>query len=171
MMQLRMTQEIHQKIRSDLRRFHPFAYERVGYTFIRPLGNDVLVVTGYESVPDEFYIKDKTVGARIDHRGIVLAMKRADKNKEGILHTHVHGGFGFPQFSLDDEVDHCNFVRSFKNSNPQMPHGFLLLSKDKMRARIWMPGHKDYSDLYKYSIIGLPPYYGWTRGLYNECNK
>lgn len=159
MMQLRMTQAIHQEIRSDLRRFHPFAYERVGYVFIRPSGGTILVATGYEPVPDEFYIEDKTVGARIDHRGIALAMKRADQNKEGILHAHVHGSFGFPSFSRADVADHPNFLRSFKNAAPQMPHGFLLLSNDKMMARVWTPGNSSYSNIFRYTIVGLPLYF------------
>jgi len=50
MMQLRMTQAIHKEVRSDLRRSHPFAYERVGYVFVRPAGGTVLAVTGYEPV-------------------------------------------------------------------------------------------------------------------------
>ena len=68
MMQLRMTDAVHKEMRSDLRRSHPFAYERVGYIFIKPAGGAVLVATGYEPVLDEFYIEDMTVGARIDHR-------------------------------------------------------------------------------------------------------
>lgn len=165
MMQLRMTQAIHQEMRSDLSRSHPFAYERVGYLFIRPAGGSVLVATGYESVPDEFYIKDKTVGARIDHRGIALAMKRADKNKEGILHAHIHAGFGFPSFSRVDEADHPNFLRSFRNTDQKMPHGFLLLSNDKMMVRVWVPGNKSYTDIFRYTIVGLPLSFDWIGGL------
>lgn len=164
MMQLRMTQEIHQEMRNDLHRSHPFAYERVGYVFVRPSGDSILVVTGYESVPDEFYVNDKMVGARIDHRGIACAMKRADQNKEGILHVHFHGGFGFPRFSRDDEADHPNFLRSFRNADPSMPHGFLLLSNDKMVARVWAPGNKSCTDIRRHTIVGLPLSFEWTRG-------
>jgi len=145
MIQLRMTQAIHQKLRSDLRRSHPYACERVGYIFIKPAGEKVFVITGYEPVPDEFYIKDKMVGARIDHWGIALAMKRADQNKEGILHAHMHIGCGYPRFSRDDVADHPNFLRSFRNAAPQMPHGFLLLSDDRMMARVWVPGNESYA--------------------------
>lgn len=165
MMQLRMTQAVHKEMRSDLRRSHPFAYERVGYIFVRPVGGTVLVATGYEPVPDEFYIKDKTIGARIDHRGIALAMKRADMNKEGILHAHIHIGRGFPRFSRDDIADHPNFLRSFRNADPKMPHGFLLLSNDKMMARVWAPGNESYIDIFRYTIVGLPLSLNWTGGL------
>lgn len=165
MIQLRMTQAIHKEMRSDLHRSHPFACERVGYVFVRPAGGTVLVVTGYEPVPDEFYIKDKTVGARIDHRGIALAMKRADRNKEGILHAHIHPVRGYPRFSRDDEADHPNFLRSFRNAEPQMPHGFLLLSYDRMMARVWAPGHESYKDIFRFTMVGLPLSFNWPGGL------
>lgn len=164
MMQLRMTQSIHQEARSDLRRSHPFAYERVGYIFVKPVGEFILVATGYESVPDEFYINDKTVGARIDHRGIALAMKRADSKREGILHTHIHGKRGIPQFSRADLADHPNFLRSFRNAAPEMPHGFLLLSADRMMARIWLPQNQSYTDIFRYTIVGLPLSFNWMGG-------
>lgn len=88
-------------------------------------------------------------------------MKRADTNKEGILHVHIHRGSGFPCFSRTDEAEHPNFIRSFKNANPNMPHGFLLLSNDKMVARVWAPGSKSNSDIYRYTIVGLPLSYDW----------
>jgi len=165
MMQIRMTQGIHKEMRSDLRRSHPFAFERMGYLFVKPAGGTVLVVTGYEPIPDEFYIKDKTVGARIDHRGITLAMKRADKNKEGILHTHVHPGHGYPRFSRDDEEDHPSFLRSFRNAAPQMHHGFLLLSNDRMIARVWTPENKSYTDIFRFTMVGLPLSFNWPGRL------
>ena len=171
MMQLRITEKIYKEMRSDLRRSHPFAYERVGYIFIKPAGATVFVATGYEPVPDEFYIRDKTVGARIDHRGIALAMKRADKNREGILHVHIHASRGFPMFSRDDLADHPNLLRSFRNAVPKMPHGFLLLSNDKMMARIWTPGKETYLDIFRYTIVGLPLQYGWIEGVSSGCTN
>jgi len=156
MIQLRTPQSIHQEMRSDLRRPHPFAFERVGYVFTKPAGVSVLVVTGYESIPDQFYIKDSSVGARIDHRAIALAMKRADKNKEGILHSHIHNKSGLPIFSRDDRADHPNFLRSFRNASPGMTHGFLLLSADKMMARVWPPQHESPIDIFRYTIVNLP---------------
>lgn len=171
MMQLRMTEAVYKEMRSDLRRSHPFAYERVGYIFIKPAGPAVFVATGYEPVPDEYYIRDKTVGARIDHRGIALAMKRADKNQEGILHAHVHKGRGFPGFSRDDLADHPNLLRSFRNADPKMPHGFLLLSNNKMMARVWLPGKEAYLDIFRHTIVGMPLQYHWTGWCSSERKK
>jgi hypothetical protein len=161
MIQLRMTQAVHQEMRSDLDRSHLFAAERVGYVFIRPAGEAVLVATGYAPIPDEFYIKDNSVGARVDHRGIALAMKRADINNEGILLVHDHGRTGFPRFSRDDLADHPEFLRSFRNANSKTTHGFLLLSNNKMIARVWTPGKASYKDISRYTIIGLPLAYNW----------
>lgn len=156
MMQLRMPQSIHQEMRSDLRRSHPFAVERVGFIFTKPAGDSVLVVTGYQSIPNQFYINDNSVGARIDHRAIALAMKRADMNKEGILHTHIHNKSGRPIFSRDDRADHPNLLRSFRNAAPGLAHGLMLLSTDKMMARVWLPQHESPVDIFRYTIINLP---------------
>lgn len=164
MIQLRMTQYIYQGIKNDLSRPHKYAYERMGYVFIKPSGKSVLVVTGYEPIPDEFYIKDRTVGARIDHRGIALAMKRADENKEGILHTHIHDKTGIPRFSTVDETDHLNFLRSFRNAEPTMPHGFLLLSTDKLMARVWYPKSESFKNIFRYTIVGMPLAFNWIGG-------
>lgn len=164
MIQLRLTQAIYQEIKSDLSRHHKFAFERMGYVFIKPSGKSVLVATGYEPIPDEFYINDQTVGACVDYRGIAIAMKRADKNKEGILHTHIHGKAGTPKFSTTDISDHSEFLRSFRNATPTMPHGFLLLSSDKLMARVWQPNSKSFRDVFRYTIVGMPLAYYWTGG-------
>jgi hypothetical protein len=164
MMQIRLTEEVHGKVRSDLCRSHPYAYERIGFTFIKPVGDTIFVATGYKSIPDEFYIRDKTVGARVDHRAIAMAMKRTDESNEGVLHTHAHRGWGCPRFSRDDIVDHHNFLRSFRNANPHMSHGFLLLSGDKMMARVWLPGKEDCLDIFRYTIVGLPLSFNWMLG-------
>jgi hypothetical protein len=161
MKQIRMTRNIYQAMKIDLSRSHPFAFERVGFAFVKPVGNSVLCVVGYEQIPDDFYIKDNTVGARIDHRGIAVAMKRADMNNEGILHVHIHNFLGHPHFSRIDIGDHENFIRSFRNANSQMPHGVLLLSNDKMLARIWLPESKYFEDTNRYTIVGLPIVYEW----------
>ena len=121
MMQLRMTDAVHKEMRSDLRRSHPFAYERLGYIFIKPAGGAVLVATGYEPVPDEFYIEDMTVGARIDHRGIALAMKRAGKTGFSMSYSCRPW---ISRFSRDDLADHPNLLRSFRNADSKMPTVF-----------------------------------------------
>jgi hypothetical protein len=74
MIQIRMTNETYQEIRGDLGRPHPHAWERVGFAFVRPSGDSNVVVTGYEAVLDEHYIVDNTVGARINHKAIAMAM-------------------------------------------------------------------------------------------------
>ena len=95
---------------------------------------------------------------------IAIAMKRADQNNEGILLSHIHGSFGIPRFSRVDEADHLNFLRSFRNANPKMPHGFLLLSNDKMLARVWEPGTEKFADIYRYTIVGMPLDFNWLGG-------
>jgi hypothetical protein len=157
-MLIKMSKAIYEEMRGDLRRPHPHAWERVGFVFVAPiLNNNILEVKGYLRVPDEFYIKDPTVGAHIDHRAIVLAMKRVDQNKEGVLQVHEHGGKGIPHFSQVDIDSHQDYLRSFRNANPRAPHGFLLLSEDRMKARVWLQGKNQSGDVLLFKIIGDSP--------------
>lgn len=171
MMSFRIPQVLHQEMRSDLRRSHPFALERVGFAFIKTAGENTLVTTGYLPVPDEFYINDQNVGARIDHRAIARAMKRADQNNEGILQVHKHARAGTPVFSRADIADHPNFLRSFRNAAPKMPHGFLLLSNDKMMTRIWLPESTSFVDIFRYTIVGMPLSYNWFGRIGDDSNE
>lgn len=81
-MLIRMPNPIYRRMKGDLRRPHPYA----------PTTDTTLECTDYVAVPDVFYVKDPVVGAHVDHRAIVLAMKRADHNNKGVLHVHAHGG-------------------------------------------------------------------------------
>jgi hypothetical protein len=140
-------------MKGDLSRPHPHAWERVGYVFVRQEAKDDLEIIDYVSIPDEFYIENSKVGAHIDHRAIVMAMKRADQNKEGVLQVHEHSGKGVPHFSQVDIDSHLDYLRSFRNANPRARHGFLLLSDDKMMARIWEQGEIEYKDILHYKVI------------------
>lgn len=139
-------------MRDDLRRPHPHAWERVGYVFIKPNSLNIVDIIDYVPIPDEYYINDPTVGAHVDHRAIVMAMKRADHNKEGVLQVHEHGGKGIPKFSQVDIDSHPVYLRSFRNANPHAIHGFLLLSENSMMARVWKPGENRPVDILKYKF-------------------
>ncbi|MFC4765791.1 hypothetical protein [Effusibacillus consociatus] len=153
-MLIRMHKTIYQRMKGDLSRPHPHAWERVGYVFIRPTQGTVLEATDYVPVPDEFYVRDSSVGAHVDHRAIALAMKRADHGNEGVLQVHEHGGKGIPQFSPVDYESHPVYLRSFQNANPRVTHGFLLLSENSMVARVWRPGVRQAFEIYSYKITG-----------------
>jgi hypothetical protein len=162
MMKIRILEDTHKEIRGDLSRPHAHAKERVGFAFVRPSGDSALVITGYQAVPDEYYLVDETVGARISHKAIAEAMKRADHHNEGILHVHCHGGRGIPRFSRTDLQSHNDFLRSFQNANPQGIHGFLLLNQDNMLIRVWTPEQSNYHDICQYAIVGIPATHHWS---------
>jgi hypothetical protein len=163
MKQIRILNETYKEIRDDLSRSHPHAFERVGFAFIRTAGDAALVMTGYLPVPDEHYIVDTTVGARINHKAIAMAMKRADHQKEGILHVHEHGGRDIPLFSKTDVNSHPEFLRSFRNANPLGIHGFLLLSKNDLVVRFWQPSETAHQTSSRYTLVGSSLLPRWFR--------
>lgn len=165
-----MSKNIYEKMRADLHRPHPHAWERVGYVFINSKSTKVLEVIDYISIPDEFYVKDPTVGAHINHRGIVLAMKRADHKSEGVLQVHEHRGEGVPMFSQVDLDSHQVYLRSFRNANPRAIHGFLLLSENSMRARVWKPGEYRSVNILTYKITE-DTFFEWILGLLRDIRR
>lgn len=165
MTQLRILKDTYDELKTDLARVHPHAAERVGFAFVRPSGYSTLIVTGYLSIQDEHYLIDDTVGARINHKAIAMAMKRADHNKEGILHVHEHGGSGVPNFSRTDLSSHPDLLRSFRNANPNGTHGFLLLSQNKLLLKVWYPEQSIADTTSRYTIVGLPFLSSWRGRL------
>ncbi len=152
MMLIRIPNAIYQRMKGDLSRPHPYALERVGYLFTKPTTCTTLECSDYLPVPDSFYVDDSSVGAHLDHRAIVLAMKRADHKNEGVLHVHAHGGFGMPTFSPVDLGSHEVYLRSFRNANSHVTHGVLLLSEDSLVARVWVPNMSDPIEITHYVV-------------------
>jgi proteasome lid subunit RPN8/RPN11 len=150
-MMINIRSNIYRNIRKDLRRPHPYAAERVGFVFIK-YDNDRLEVTGYMSIPDEFYINDPSVGASINHHAISRAMMRAFETKESIFQIHIHEGYGIPNFSRTDINSHPDFLQSFRNANSKGIHGFILLSEDCVLTRYWLAGNASYIDTTSFSI-------------------
>jgi hypothetical protein len=153
-MLIRIPKTIYRRMKGDLGRPHPYAFERVGYIFIKPTDGIDLECIDYVPVPDEFYVRDNSVGAHVDHRAIMLAMKQADHNNQGVLQVHEHAGKGKPTFSHVDVDSHPVYLRSFQNANPHVTHGFLLLSEDFMVAKVWVPTVKTPVEILRYEITG-----------------
>lgn len=133
-------------IRADLHRAHPFAFERVGFltTGARWTGDGdlVLLCRDYQPVADEDYERSSSVGARIGSNAMRKALQAAYQHRSAILHIHTHGGRGRPEFSSVDLSSARDFVPSFFNALPQMPHGIVVLSNDSARGLLWT-GPKD----------------------------
>src|SRR5450759_2444986 len=89
----RSTEGFMARMRSDLMRPHPFAYERVGFITTRAArGLDHLVVLAehYYPVADEDYLPDETVGAMMGPEALRKALELALLNPVGIFHVHMH---------------------------------------------------------------------------------
>lgn len=129
-------------IRADLSRPHEFAHERVGFltagAVALPDGRLMLVGREYRPVDEEDYIPDPTVGVKIGSGAMRKALQLAHRPPAALLHVHTHGGLGRPDFSGVDRRSAGEFIPSFFNPIPRMPHGILVLSDDSAKGLIWV---------------------------------
>src|SRR3546814_13490546 len=59
-------------------------------------------------------------------------------SRSALVHLHTHGGTGRPEFSGVDLDDGKNFVPSFFNVVPHLPHALPVLSDESARGLLWM---------------------------------
>lgn len=141
---LRIPTQLLLKIKDDIARPHPFAYERVGFLLCKPaqtassLG---MFAYDYCPIPDEEYVEDSTVGAMIGgdamRRALTLAFNHG-KQDVSVFHIHEHFGSGLPWFSEIDLNESARFVPDFFNTAPKVPHGTLVMNEDNMAGQIWL---------------------------------
>jgi hypothetical protein len=156
---VRMPRALYQRASDDLTRPHDFAWERVGFLFGRAGGgggSTLLLMTSYDSVADDCYVQDARVGARINSTAIRAAMQRALTTGEVVLHVHVHDHRGVPGFSWVDERELARLVPSFARVAPNVPHGALVLSRDRGSAMVWMPSAAAPQRTENISVVGYP---------------
>lgn len=157
---LRISQELCNKIKKDLSRPHKFAYERVGFV----IGNsktisedeDIICLSEYIAIDDDHYIKDESVGARINEDAIRNAMQIAMNRKCSIFHVHVHYGEGTPEFSLTDLDELPNIADAMVNANSSNVHGVLLLNSNGANAVLRIKKSKGNVQLKKVAVVGYP---------------
>lgn len=157
--ELRITGTLLDDIRTDLRRRHPFAHERVGFLTcgICPLGSDLqLLARAYSPVADDDYLPDNTVGAMVGPNGMRKALQTAYGHKSAIFHIHTHGGIGVPGFSSIDLRESAKFAPSFFNVVPTTPHGVIVLSNNSARGLIWLSQVKEPISISRFSRVGVP---------------
>lgn len=157
---IKMTKNVYQRMRADLKRPHDFAYERVGFIFARK-GNadqDTLLVlaTDYSPVLDAHYLDDPAVGAKINSSAIRSVMERAYSTKECILHVHQHGHSGVPRFSRVDRVEYNKMIPSFHNIGGDVVHGALVFSLDSASGLIWTSKDASPRPVRKLTIVDYP---------------
>jgi hypothetical protein len=132
-------------IRADLARPHAFAHERVGFLTAGVANFDergiLMLAREYRPVDEEDYEPDPTVGVKIGSGAMRKALQAAYRPPAAVLHIHTHGGMGRPDFSGIDRRSASEFVPSFFNPVPRMPHGILVLSDDSAKGLLWFaPG-------------------------------
>lgn len=127
-------------IRTDLRRQHAFAAERVGFIFAGVAQTEsgvALLCRDYTPVADEDYVDDPRVGAMMGETAIRKALQHAMATKSAALHVHEHGHRGRPGFSGIDIRENAKFVPDFFKVAPFTPHGAIVLSHDSAAGQFW----------------------------------
>ena len=161
--EIRMTGSVHDQIHRDLARPHPFATERIGFVFGRTgsLANaaKLVLLTRYHSIPDEQYMEDETVGARIGSDALTWAMQavyHGRPTREGILHVHVHPHNGKTGMSRIDRREIPKLMPGFQSVGREATHGIMILSNDHGAGWVWLPGRKEPVTVHAISVIGKP---------------
>jgi hypothetical protein len=139
---IQLKRTLTERILEDLRRPHGHAAERVGFLFGRLTSGDtdMVVMTRYVPVPDEQYVVDDTVGARINGDAIRAAMQAVLDTGDGVFHTHLHEWPGRPAFSRTDSTELPRLIPAFRAVGPAQATGLFLLSPDSAIAEVWLPG-------------------------------
>lgn len=149
-----------ERVKSDLRRPHAYAFERVGFLVCRaaalPDSGILLLVSGYIPVFDEHYIDDPRYGATISASGFEAAWQLAFKNPVSIFHVHLHEHPGIPMFSSVDYKESANFVPDFLKVRRTMPHGAIVLSADAAWGQCWTSRTRPPRTITDFHFIGAP---------------
>lgn len=157
---IRIPQSIYKQMLTDLKRPHPFAFERVGFLFTKSkIINEktvLIIATDYIPVDDNDYVKDSTVGAKFDSASIRKAMQGTHDRKSGALHVHLHRHSGNPSPSFTDMEGLPGVVHSLSNIASKQANGFLILSEDRFYAEIKIGQEKKFHHVQKISLVGYP---------------
>lgn len=151
---------LYERVLTDLRRPHKTAAERVGFlgSTIGNRGGEGLLVflTEYVPIPDEYYIEDPSVGARINSAAILMAMQRVLDTGQGIFHVHLHDCLGVPRYSWTDRQEIPPIIESCRNVGMTVAHGILLLSSNKANCMVWPPSGDGFVNADRVSVVGHP---------------
>jgi hypothetical protein len=160
---IKMPGILYQEILQDLRQAHPFAGERVGFALGRlgslHGGDKLIVLSGYHSVPDDQYLADPTVGARIGPDALTWAMQAAYHGRparEGIFHIHLHDHLGQAKMSRVDRFEIPRLMPGFQSVGREAPHGIVVLTQDHGSGWIWLPTMKTPVCADTINVIGAP---------------
>jgi hypothetical protein len=161
--EIRLTGSLHAEIVRDLGRPHPFAAERVGFVFGRAGslagGGNLVLLNRYHAIPDDQYLEDETVGARIGSKALTWAMQAVYYGRparEGIFHIHLHPHQGKTGMSGTDKREIPRLMPGFQSVGREAMHGVIILSRDHGMGWVWLPGRKGPVVAGAISVIGKP---------------
>jgi hypothetical protein len=158
--ELRIPASIRAEAMKDLARPHPFASERVGFlaATTAQLGPDhhLVLIAGYQPLPDDHYIDDASVGACIGSAAIRAAMQRVIDENKGQLHVHLHDHAGRTGPSFTDRNGLPPVVRSLATVGPNQASGYLIFSSDSAWAELRVPGVAAPVLATKITCVGFP---------------
>lgn len=143
----------------DLHRPHEYAYERIGFIFVKKgiiqNKDTMLLPSYYMPIADEHYIPDPTVGARYNADAIRSVMQRVLDTGEGAFHVHEHSTI-LPTFSRDDIENQNRLIPTFRNVGMKSIHGAILLTEDTINGLCWLPNETHPRSIPKITIIKRP---------------
>jgi hypothetical protein len=155
---IRIPAELHANMLRDLQRPHAHAYERVGflYTIHKKMldGSMIILAQNYEPVPDNCYLMDSSVGARIDSTSIRHSMQNVLDNQKGCFHVHLHNHSGKTSPSSTDLFGIPGVVESMASADSKLFHGYLILSRDSAYASVL--SDNEFLTSIKTVIVGYP---------------
>jgi hypothetical protein len=161
--EIRLTGSLHAEIIRDLSRPHPFAAERVGFALGRAgsLMDDrrLVLLNRYDAIPDDQYVHDPSVGARIGSAAITAAMQRVyygRAGREGIFHVHLHPREIGTGMSPVDRREIPRLMPGFQSVGRNAIHGIIILAEDAASAWVWVPGRKEGIAAETVAVIGTP---------------
>lgn len=146
-------------IRTDLRRPHPFAHERIGFLAagLAASHDELLILArSYRPVVDDEYLEDPSVGAMIGAQAIRRARQQAMDDRAAIFHIHTHGGQGIPGFSSVDIRENAKFVPNFVSVAPARVHGAIVLSDTAAFGQVWLGHASPQAFIAAFSAVGMP---------------
>jgi hypothetical protein len=162
-MEIRFTGTLYNEIMADLQRPHPYAYERIGFVMGRmgTSGGQVraILLTRYLPVPDELYLDDPSVGARLGPEAMTAAMQavyHGRATREGIFHIHLHLRRGEPRMSATDRAEIPALIPGFQAVGREAAHGIIILSPDHGTGWVWPPCSPEPVQAETLNVIGAP---------------
>ena len=164
---IRIPAQLQVEMLADLQREHVFAGERVGFLHARSkwLNSEtvLIIATSFQSVSDEDYIEDASVGAKIGSNAIRAAMQLALDNNTGCFHVHLHDHAGAPTPSHTDQNGLPGVVESLSNVAAGQATGYLILSKDGFYSAVNLPTYSGLQSADLITVVGFPMQFHFIR--------